>query len=142
MRLTKVSFFAWKKSWIRCSMSKFWLADFVGDIFVSSCQLINNIRLCHIVHGPHNQDFHALWNQLRDEHLELTIKGYTGEGFLTEGKRLGGQRVPQHEARRLARIAAEKRRSLAAGSGQRLGGHRYRAALMSERLLRMPLRDG
>ncbi|KAE8150304.1 WLM domain-containing protein [Aspergillus avenaceus] len=79
-------------------------------------------ELCHIVHGPHNHHFHALWNQLRDEHLELTLKGYTGEGFLSKGNRLGGRRIPLDEARRQARAAAEKRKTLSAGSGQRLGG--------------------
>ncbi|OKL59568.1 hypothetical protein UA08_05113 [Talaromyces atroroseus] len=79
-------------------------------------------ELCHIVHGPHNREFHALWNQLRDEHEELIRKGYTGEGFLSEGKRLGGRRIPLDEARRLARLAAERRRTLSAGSGQKLGG--------------------
>ncbi|OXV05671.1 hypothetical protein Egran_06561 [Elaphomyces granulatus] len=79
-------------------------------------------ELCHIVHGPHNAEFHALWNQLREEHEQLIYKGYTGEGFLSEGKRLGGRRIPFDEARRLARVAAERRRTLTAGSGQRLGG--------------------
>ncbi|KAA8643586.1 hypothetical protein EYZ11_009485 [Aspergillus tanneri] len=79
-------------------------------------------ELCHIVHGPHHQQFHALWNQLRDEHEDLAFKGYTGEGFLSEGKRLGGRRMPVDEARRQARAAAEQRRTLSAGSGQRLGG--------------------
>lgn len=79
-------------------------------------------ELSHIVHGPHDAKFHALWNQLRDEHEGLVRKGYTGEGFLSDGHRLGGQRIPMHEARRLAREAAEKRRVLSAGSGQRLGG--------------------
>ncbi|KAJ5925557.1 hypothetical protein N7454_008196 [Penicillium verhagenii] len=79
-------------------------------------------ELCHIVHGPHNRDFHALWNQLRDEHEELVIKGYTGEGFLSQGKRLGGARIPLDEARRQARATAEKRRILAKNSGKRLGG--------------------
>lgn len=79
-------------------------------------------ELCHNVIGPHNQEFHALWDQLRDEHEALVRKGYTGEGFLGRGERLGGGRVPLHEARRRARQAAERRRMLAAGSGQRLGG--------------------
>ncbi|PLB41500.1 metalloendopeptidase WSS1 [Aspergillus candidus] len=79
-------------------------------------------ELCHIVIGPHNQQFHALWNQLRDEHEELAIKGYTGEGFLSQGKRLGGRHMPVDEARRQARAAAERRKTLSAGSGQRLGG--------------------
>ncbi|KAG2416325.1 hypothetical protein HFD88_007540 [Aspergillus terreus] len=79
-------------------------------------------ELCHIVQGPHNQQFHALWNQLRDEHEELVMRGYTGEGFLSEGRKLGGRRIPIDEARRQARAAAERRRTLSAGSGQRLGG--------------------
>jgi len=79
-------------------------------------------ELSHIVHGPHDAKFHALWNQLRDEHEALLRKGYTGEGFLSDGHRLGGKRIPMHEARRLAREAAEKRRVLSSGSGQRLGG--------------------
>lgn len=41
---------------------------------------------------------------------------------MSEGKRLGGQRIPMDEARRRARAAAEKRRNLTAGSGQKLGG--------------------
>ncbi|KAI1479140.1 hypothetical protein K445DRAFT_72819 [Daldinia sp. EC12] len=79
-------------------------------------------ELAHNVHGPHDAKFHALWNQLRDEHESLVMKGYTGEGFLSTGHRLGGRRIPPEEARRLARVAAEKRRNLNAGSGQKLGG--------------------
>ncbi|KAJ6008944.1 hypothetical protein N7499_001009 [Penicillium canescens] len=79
-------------------------------------------ELCHNVIGPHNQQFHALWNQLRDEHEELIRKGYTGEGFLSQGKRLGGQRIPLDEARRQARAAAEQRKVLSKNSGKKLGG--------------------
>ncbi|EFQ99846.1 zinc ion binding protein [Nannizzia gypsea CBS 118893] len=79
-------------------------------------------ELCHIVHGPHDQKFHALWNQLRDEHEQLISSGYTGEGFLSAGHRLGGRRIPMDEARRLARAAAEKRRVLSSGTGKKLGG--------------------
>ncbi len=84
-------------------------------------------ELSHIVHGPHDAKFHALWNQLRDEHEGLALKGYTGEGFLSEGRRLGGRQLPPHEARRLARIAAEQRQKHGAGS-QRLGGGGARRA--------------
>jgi hypothetical protein len=79
-------------------------------------------ELSHIVHDAHDQHFHALWQQLRDEHEQLTRKGYTGEGFLSKGHKLGGKRLPMDEARRRARAAAEKRRVLNAGSGTRLGG--------------------
>ncbi|KAK8061337.1 WLM domain-containing protein [Apiospora phragmitis] len=79
-------------------------------------------ELAHNVHGPHDGKFHALWDQLRDEHESLAMKGYTGEGFLSNGQRLGGRNVPMQEARHMARAAAEKRRVLSSGSGRRLGG--------------------
>ncbi|KAI9734222.1 MAG: hypothetical protein M1834_002324 [Cirrosporium novae-zelandiae] len=89
-------------------------------------------ELCHIVHGPHNNAFNALWNQLRDDHTSLSMKGYTGEGFLTTGHRLGGvsrypRPPPMHEARRRTQAEAEKRRNLTSSSssgdsGRRLGG--------------------
>ncbi|KAH7319363.1 zinc ion binding protein-like protein [Rhexocercosporidium sp. MPI-PUGE-AT-0058] len=79
-------------------------------------------ELSHNVHGPHDAKFHALWDQLRKEYEGLLSKGYTGEGFLSDGHKLGGRRVPRDEARRIARNAAEKRRTLSSGSGQKLGG--------------------
>jgi hypothetical protein len=84
-------------------------------------------ELSHNVHGPHDAQFHALWDQLRKEYEALVAKGYTGEGFLSDGRKLGGRRVPRDEARRIARAAAEKRRTLHSGSGQRLGGAPVRA---------------
>lgn len=87
-------------------------------------------ELAHNVHGPHDGKFHALWDQLRDEHEALAMKGYTGEGFLSQGQRLGGsRRLPMDEARRLARAAAEQRGRQDGpqpggtyGGGRRLGG--------------------
>ncbi|PBP21000.1 zinc ion binding protein [Diplocarpon rosae] len=79
-------------------------------------------ELSHNVFGPHDANFHALWDQLRKEYEGLLSKGYTGEGFLSEGHRLGGRGVPRDEARRIARGAAEKRRTLYSGSGRKLGG--------------------
>ncbi|RMZ84617.1 hypothetical protein DV737_g1118, partial [Chaetothyriales sp. CBS 132003] len=79
-------------------------------------------ELAHNVIGPHNQEFHALWDKLRDEHEALVRKGYTGEGFLGHGNRLGGRRIPMGEVRRQARAAAERRKTPSAGSGQKLGG--------------------
>ncbi|EUC29042.1 hypothetical protein COCCADRAFT_107589 [Bipolaris zeicola 26-R-13] len=83
-------------------------------------------ELCHIVIGPHNVDFNNLWNELREEHQSLLAKGYTGEGFLTQGQKLGGRRIPLDEMRRQARVAAEKRRTStdASTGGHRLGGSR------------------
>ncbi|KAF2751042.1 WLM-domain-containing protein [Sporormia fimetaria CBS 119925] len=83
-------------------------------------------ELSHIVWGPHDHNFNNLWNELRDEHQSLLEKGYTGEGFLSSGQKLGGRRVPLDEMRRQARIAAEKRKATtnANAGGHRLGGYK------------------
>lgn len=100
------------------------------DLFLPMEHVVDTMlhELSHNVWGEHDSRFHALWEELRDEHETLVRKGYTGEGFLSAGHRLGGGRadVPSlHETRRLARASAEKRRAqnkLTKGSGQRLGG--------------------
>ena len=98
------------------------------DLFLPVEQVIDTMlhELSHNVWGEHDANFHRLWDELRDELETLIRKGYTGEGFLSEGKRLGGGRMPPpHEMRRLARASAEKRQAqnkLSKGSGQRLGG--------------------
>ncbi|KAK1036237.1 hypothetical protein LTS16_013942 [Friedmanniomyces endolithicus] len=100
------------------------------DLFLPTEQVVDTMlhELSHNVWGAHDSNFHQLWDELRDEHEILVRKGYTGEGFLSEGHRVGGGRhgVPSpHEMRRLARASAEKRSTqvkLGKGSGQRLGG--------------------
>ncbi|KAF2437349.1 WLM-domain-containing protein [Karstenula rhodostoma CBS 690.94] len=81
-------------------------------------------ELSHIIWGPHDHNFHNLWNELRDEHQSLLSKGYTGESFLSQGRTLGGKRIPLDEMRRQARISAEKRKATKNqnASGRRLGG--------------------
>jgi hypothetical protein len=82
-------------------------------------------ELSHIIFSDHDSKFHGLWDELRDDHETLVMRGYTGEGFLTGGKKLGGGPVPpQHEMRRLARANAEQRRVLQKGSGRIVGGQR------------------
>jgi hypothetical protein len=102
-------------------MSKSWPEDKISRV---SCGMkLTSCRLSHIIWGPHDAKFHALWDELRDEHETLLLRGYTGEGFLSKGNQLGGGRVPpQSELRRLARANAEKRRVLQKGSGRRIGG--------------------
>lgn len=98
------------------------------DLFLPLEQVVDTMlhELSHNVFGEHDAKFHRLWDELRDEWETLIRKGYTGEGFLSKGKRLGGGPVPpQHEMRRRARASAEQRQSqnkLSKGSGQRLGG--------------------
>ncbi|GAM90973.1 hypothetical protein ANO11243_090200 [Dothideomycetidae sp. 11243] len=85
-------------------------------------------ELSHIVFGPHDASFHALWDELRSEHETLLFRGFTGEGFLTKGHRLGGHMPPPQELRRLARQNAENSRKLQKGKspfgGFKLGGKR------------------
>ncbi|KAF2146689.1 uncharacterized protein K452DRAFT_294238 [Aplosporella prunicola CBS 121167] len=92
--------------------------------FVHDDMIIDTLlhELSHVIWGDHDVRFNALWDELRSEYHALKAQGYSGEGFLSEGHQLGGKRVPLQEARRQARVAAEKRRTLQAGSGQRLGG--------------------
>lgn len=101
------------------------------DLFLPLEELVDTMlhELSHNVWGEHDSNFHRLWDELRDEHETLLRKGYTGEGFLSQGQRLGGsgghRPPPPHEMRRLARASAEKRKTqgtLGQGSGQRLGG--------------------
>lgn len=101
------------------------------DLFLPLEQVVDTMlhELSHNVWGAHDAKFHALWDELRDEHETLLIKGFTGEGFLGQGRKLGGPAacVPApRDMRGLARASAEKRKAqgaLAAGSGRRLGGN-------------------
>ncbi len=76
-------------------------------------------ELCHIVHGPHNENFHNLWEKLRDEHMALAMSGYTGESFLSDGRRLGGT-IPKRELGRRSRQPLAG--AALAAAGHRLGG--------------------
>ncbi|KAF9486328.1 WLM-domain-containing protein [Pholiota conissans] len=82
-------------------------------------------ELTHNVHGPHDEKFYKYLSGLQDEYDALQRSGYAGEGFFTEGRRLGtSHNVPPHMARLKALEAAEKRRqtSRVLGPGGRLGG--------------------
>ncbi|KXT15920.1 hypothetical protein AC579_1439 [Pseudocercospora musae] len=101
------------------------------DLFLPTEEILDTLlhELSHNVWGEHDSNFHKLWDELRDEAETLMRKGYTGEGFLGSGQRLGGyahnRALPPHDLRRLARESAETRKAqgtLMQGSGQRLGG--------------------
>lgn len=85
-------------------------------------------ELCHNVHGPHNDAFHALWETLRDEHLTLSLSGYSGASFLSEGRRLGGggvaATVPARERGRMPSSSSSRGSGVGvvAVAGRRLGG--------------------
>ncbi|KAM0722328.1 hypothetical protein Q7P37_001769 [Cladosporium fusiforme] len=98
------------------------------DLFLPLEQIVDTMlhELSHNKWGDHDSKFHALWDELREEHETLVRKGFTGEGFMGEGRRLGGGRPPtERDLRKLARAGAEKRKTLStlsSGSGRRLGG--------------------
>ena len=101
------------------------------------------------MHGPHDAKFYKLLGELEEEWHELKRSGYsgqsstiryqpflvfasetdvfpfyTGEGFLSEGKRLGGSHgTPLHIGRIKALEAAEKRvaKQKLIGKGGKLG---------------------
>jgi hypothetical protein len=82
-------------------------------------------ELSHNQCGPHDSKFYALWDELREEWASLQSKGYSGEGFLTHGKKVGGRRIPVDEVRRQARIAAQQRakdNAIKHSQGHVLGG--------------------
>lgn len=62
-----------------------------------------------------------MWDQLRDEYWALKQKGFTGESFLGRGYMLGGK-VSRQEARRIARVEAEKQKPNPMAVNKRLGG--------------------
>ncbi|GAA98788.1 uncharacterized protein L969DRAFT_50728 [Mixia osmundae IAM 14324] len=92
-------------------------------------QLIETMlhELTHNVHGPHDDKFYAFLDKLKDEYHALRQSGYSGEGFLGDGKRLSGSvTVPLWKAKERALAAAEARaatgRLMGAPGGQKLGG--------------------
>lgn len=94
----------------------------------------------HNVHGPHDKNFYAFLDKLQDEYDELRSKGYSGEGFLSDGSRMGGSHnLSPHEARAKALAEAERRNKLAKlmgpPGGRTLGGGASRNAGKSTREL-------
>lgn len=84
-------------------------------------------KLTHNVHGPHDAKFYAFLAKLTDEYDALVRGGWSGDGFHSDGVRVGkgtSHDLPQHVAKEKAVLAAEKRRQmegLMAGSGRALG---------------------
>lgn len=80
----------------------------------------------HNVHGPHHKQFYEFLDKLQDEYDVLRTSGYTGEGFLSEGRRAGCSRdVPAYLAKQKALQGAKKREQIynvmGPAGGSRLG---------------------
>lgn len=71
-------------------------------------------ELAHIVHGPHDDDFHALWDQLRGEMVILDKYGYVDEasgGSLRRSLQRSGQSITPESIRSISRSLAGNSRS-------------------------------
>ncbi|KAI0962377.1 hypothetical protein AcV7_001234 [Taiwanofungus camphoratus] len=89
-------------------------------------------ELTHNICGPHDEKFYKFLAVLEQEYDALQRSGYAGEGFFSEGHRLGANvshNLPPHIARQKALEAAEKRRhaNLIMSGGGRLGGTRIKS---------------
>ena len=96
---------------------------------VCQCSVTLFLQLTHNVHGPHDQTFYKFLSGLEEEYYELKRSGYAGEGFFSNGRRLGvgiPQNLPAFVAQQRALEAAERRRRAGALTGTpgpvRLGG--------------------
>ncbi|KAJ2598670.1 hypothetical protein GGF39_002558 [Coemansia sp. RSA 1721] len=113
-------------------------------------------ELVHNVRGPHDAVFYAKLDELKREAAELLVRGYTGDGFYSEGKRVGlgvSHDAPRHEMRDRAVKAIEERRMGRLGGPPRtLGGGsggadwkrmqaQYSPAQMAARAAERRLRD-
>ncbi|KAI9464941.1 WLM domain-containing protein [Lactarius psammicola] len=101
------------------------------DTFYSEEDVILTMlhELTHNVHGPHDQNFYKFLSRLEEEYYELKRTGYAGEGFFSNGRRLGNgipQNVAAYLARQRALEATERRRRTDVATGTngpvRLGG--------------------
>jgi hypothetical protein len=111
-----------KKAWLELCSMRYYFCTLVGLVL-----LMERPQLTHNVHGPHDAKFYAYLADLEQEYETLRRSGWDGEGFLSNGTRLGkgvSHDVPVHAARQKILDAIEKRKragGLSSGP-QRLGG--------------------
>ncbi|TYJ58885.1 hypothetical protein B9479_000317 [Cryptococcus floricola] len=81
-------------------------------------------ELTHIVHGPHAVPFYNLLKELEEEYYALKTKGYSGDGFHSDGHHLGAVRRNEYDGKKKGLAAAEERlgRAKVLGKGGKLGG--------------------
>jgi hypothetical protein len=96
------------------------------DQFLSKEFVIDTLlhELCHNRFGAHDESFHALWDELRDEYQMLKLRGWTGQSFLSEGRSLGGRTNARVEATRFNQAARAKQVPKLVGTAQKLGGQK------------------
>ncbi len=86
------------------------------------------------MHSPHDASFYKLLAELEEEYYDLKRKGYSGEGFHSDGNRLQGLRLNEYEGRKKGLAAAEKRlqQQRVMGRGGVLGGSKVVGKTMRE----------
>ncbi|KAJ2793047.1 hypothetical protein H4R20_006664 [Coemansia guatemalensis] len=108
-------------------------------------------ELVHIERAPHDSEFYRRLDELRRETEELMARGYTGDGFHSDGRRVGqgvSHNAPRHQLREKRLRAAEGRAVAMGGRARTLGGAewavkqaRYTPAQMAAMALERRLRD-
>ncbi|GAA6031184.1 hypothetical protein JCM8097_004050 [Rhodosporidiobolus ruineniae] len=86
-------------------------------------------ELTHNLRGPHDDAFFKILDGLQDEYDALRAKGYSGEGFLGNGRRVGegvahdtGVSMREARERMLKGIEDRERVRKVLGTGGKLGG--------------------
>ncbi|KAJ1889828.1 hypothetical protein LPJ66_007825 [Kickxella alabastrina] len=97
------------------------------DQFLEYEELLGTLlhELVHIVHGPHDNMFYRLLDELKTEMELLMAKGYTGDGFWSKGEKVGGKILSRAEARERAAVAAEMRIKRGGRGPRVLGGRTF-----------------
>ncbi|KAI9486106.1 MAG: WLM domain-containing protein [Benjaminiella poitrasii] len=92
-------------------------------------------EITHIMISPHDANFYKLLDELKQETEALMASGYTGEGFFSNGHKLGTTlNVPRYLSKEAAATAAEKRLKLSkimTQGGVRLGGNHQQVSNMT-----------
>jgi hypothetical protein len=99
-------------------------AHYDTSTFLPEDQIVGTMlhELTHNLFGPHDQKFYDFLHKLEEEYAAIRARGWNGEGFYSDGRRLGGRELPIGDARIRAARAAQQRAIRAQGSGQKLGG--------------------
>ncbi|KAJ2078897.1 hypothetical protein H4R24_004156 [Coemansia sp. RSA 988] len=108
-------------------------------------------ELVHIERAPHDSEFYRRLDELRRETEELMARGYTGDGFHSDGRRVGqgvSHNAPQYQLREKRLRATEARAMALGGRPRTLGGAecaarqaRYSPTQMAAMALERRLRD-
>jgi hypothetical protein len=116
-------------STISAYQRRFWNSLFSSHITYMGLMMKNSIKyVCHNSCSRH-ADVAKYLGELENEYYALRSKGYSGEGFHSDGKRLGqgvSHNVPLSQAKSKAVLAAEQRKRTADimgnSGGRKLGG--------------------